>query len=118
MIVKSIAPIKISFVKCTQKTNFNGTISNQWSFSIPVHTIKEQNGEFKTFYQTAYYYDNSINVKLHDKQVLFDCVWKITKYFDKKNNQQKVGWQLINFSDADKSTKELETSNNDEEFSF
>ena len=117
MIVKSQAPVKINFVKCTQKTNFNGTISNMWSFSFPIHTIKEPNGEFKTFYQTAYFYDNSINVKLQDKQVLFDCVWKITKYLDKKNNQQKTGWQLNKFSNADESTKELETSD-DGEFSF
>lgn len=117
MIVKSQAPVKINFVKCTQKTNFNGTISNMWSFHFPFHTIKEPNGEFKTFYQTAYFFDNSINVKLQDKQVLFDCVWKVTKYLDKKNNQQKTGWQLIKFSNANESTKELETSD-DGEFSF
>ena len=117
MIFKAQAPIKISFVKCSQRTNFNGTISNQWSFSFPLHTIKQPNGDFKTFYQTAFFYDNSLNVKLQDKQVLFDCVWKITKYLDTKNNQQKIGWQLIKFANANENTKELETSN-EGEFSF
>lgn len=112
MIVKSTKPITINFVKNTQKQNTNGTITNCWSFSFPLNKVREANGSYKTFYVTAYYYDNSLKIVLKKQQRLADCVWNLTKYKDKKGID-RIGFQLVSWK-VENEAPILDTDNGDD----
>ena len=112
MIVKSDKPITINFVKNTQKQNPNGTIINCWSFSFPLNKVRDLNGGYKTFYVTAYYYDNTLKIVLKKQQRLADCVWNLTKYKDKKGID-RIGFQLVSWK-VENEAPTLETDNGDD----
>lgn len=95
MIVYSAKPIIISFV-AKKESPFEGKMATLWSFSFPTNRKKLQDGTYKTFYTTGYYWDRTNTIKLFDKQQLNNVTFNIEQYID-NNGMRRTIWFVTNY---------------------
>lgn len=104
MIVHAEKPIVLSFVS-KREANYNGKMANLWSFSIPTNRKKLQDGTYKTFYTTCYFWDKNHSVKFADKQQLNNVTFNIEQFID-NNGMRKFIWFVVNY-DLENTTEKL-----------